>query len=251
MKLLCRYPRRAILLALLLIGAVASGALIWLSVPTGAVMPEAERALQSDERVEVNRERWITFEPTKGGYTSGFIFYPGGRVAAEAYAPLGRALAEAGRLAVIVPMPLNLAILNPDAASDVMSAFLSIENWVIGGHSLGGVMAARYAHKNRERVDGLALLAAYAEAHVDLSGSDLAVAAIFGDRDGLVAVDEVESSLERLPGDIQVTQILGGNHAQFGWYGEQSGDLPAGISREEQHSLVVAAILRLMQDAGR
>ena len=207
--------------------------------------------MQSDASAGVSRERWIEFAPTTGEYTSGFIFYPGGRVAPEAYAPLGRALAEAGRLAIIVPMPLNLAILHPDAASDVIAAFPSVENWVIGGHSLGGVMAARFAHNNLDRIHGLALLAAYAEAHVDLRGSELAVAAIYGDRDGLVAVDEVEGSLERLPADTRVTKIIGGNHAQFGWYGEQSGDLPAGISREEQHAQVVAAILRLMQDAGR
>ena len=147
--------------------------------------------MQSDARVRVSRERWISFAPTSGEYTSGFIFYPGGRVAAEAYAPLGRVLAEDGHLAVIVAMPLNLAILNPDAASDVIGAFPSVKRWVIGGHSLGGVMAARFAHNYGDRVHGLALLAAYAEAHVDLCGSDLAVAAIFGDRDGLVAVDEV------------------------------------------------------------
>ena len=199
----------------------------------------------------MNRERWIIFEPTNVGYSSGFIFYPGGRVAPEAYAPLARALAEEGRLAVIVLMPLNLAILSPDAASDVIAAFPSIERRVIGGHSLGGVMAARFAHNYQDRVYGLALLAAYAEAHVDLSGSVLAVAAIYGNRDGLVTADEVEGSLERLPADSQVTRIIGGNHAQFGWYGEKSGDLPAEISREEQHSLVVAAKLRFMQDAGR
>ncbi len=252
MNFLRRSRRRAILFALLpLIGVVAFGALLWLGVPIGALMPEAETALQSDALVRVNRERWITFEPTDADNSSGFIFYPGGRVAPEAYAPLARALAEAGRLSVIVPMPLNLAILSPDAASDVITAFPSIERWVIGGHSLGGVMAARFAHNHRDRVYGLALLAAYAEAHVDLSGSNLAVAVIYGDRDGLVAIDEVEGSLERLPAATEATKIIGGNHAQFGWYGEQSGDLPAQISREEQRSLVVAAILRLWQDAGR
>lgn len=251
MKLLRHRWRRALLVVLLLTIGGGIGALLWLGAPIGVLMPEAESALLSDARVRVNRGRWISFEPTNIDYTSGFIFYPGGRVAAEAYAPLGRALAEDGHLAAIVAMPLNLAILNPDAAIEVISAFPSIENWVIGGHSLGGVMAARYALNYGERVDGLALLAAYAEAHIDLSGSDLAVATIYGNRDGLVAVDEVEGSLDRLPGDIQVTKILGGNHAQFGWYGEQSGDLPAGISREEQHSQVVAAVLQLMQDAGR
>ena len=251
MKRIRRRWRLALLVALLLIVGGCIGALVWLSAPIGVLMSEAASALESDAMARVNRDRWIVFEPTNVDVSSGFIFYPGGRVAPEAYAPLGRAVAEDGYLAVIVSMPLNLAILSPDAASDVISAFPSIERWVIGGHSLGGVMAARYAHRYRERVDGLALLAAYVEAHIDLSDAELAVASIYGSRDGLATADEVESSLERLPADTEVTKIIGGNHAQFGWYGPQSGDLSAQISREQQHALVVAAILRLMQDAGR
>jgi hypothetical protein len=242
--------RRALLAALLLIVGGCIGALVWLSAPVGLLMPEAVSALESDAQTRVHHGRWIEFEKIDVDVSSGIIFYPGGRVAPEAYAPLARAVAEAGYLAVIVPMPLNLAILNPDAASDVISAYPSIKNWVIGGHSLGGVMAARYAHQNRERVAGLALLAAYTEAYIDLSDAALAVASIYGSRDGLTRADEVENSLARLPADTAVTKITGGNHAQFGWYGPQSGDLPAQISRAEQHERLVAAILRLMHAAG-
>ena len=169
----------------------------------------------------------------------------------KAYAPIAKALAENGHMSVIIPMPLNLAILNPDAASAVISAYASVQTWVIGGHSLGGVMAARYAHSHQEQVDGLALLAAYPEGHVDLNQSELAVAVIYGDRDGLLSVDEVERSLDQLPADARVMLIKGANHAQFGWYGEQAGDLPAQISREEQHAQTVAAIRRVLREAGR
>ncbi|MFN2217904.1 MAG: alpha/beta hydrolase, partial [Anaerolineae bacterium] len=37
-----------------------------------------------------------------------------------------------------------------------------------------------------------------------------------------------------------------GNHAQFGWYGAQSGDNPATISHEEQLQETVAATLALL-----
>jgi hypothetical protein len=37
--------------------------------------------------------------------------------------------------------------------------------------------------------------------------------------------------------------IPGGNHAQFGDYGEQRGDPPATIGRGEQQDIAVGAIL--------
>lgn len=214
-------------------------------------MPDAVSALESDSTVRVSRDQWIVFEPITREAARGFIFYPGGRVSPEAYAPLGRALADNGYLAVIVPMPLNFAILDPDAAAGVIAAYPSVRHWAIGGHSLGGVMAARFAHGHSELVDGLALLAAYPEAHIDLSDSGLAVATIYGDRDGLVTVEEVRRSLDRLPADADVVLIEGGNHAQFGFYGAQTGDGAALISREGQQRQVVAAILRLLQKPGR
>ena len=41
--------------------------------------------------------------------------------------------------------------------------------------------------------------------------------------------------------------IRGGNHAQFGWYGEQRGDLPARISRAQQQDQIFDALLALMR----
>lgn len=243
--------RRGILLAILAIAAICAALLFSQLSPVGSLMPEAVAALEPDASVQVKRERWIVFEPTESTSESGFIFYPGGRVMPEAYAPLARALAEAGHLSVIIPMPLNLAVLNPDAASDVIATHPSIQTWVIGGHSLGGVIAARYAYHHQDKVDGLALLAAYPAEHIDLSKSDLAVVTIYGARDGLLTVNEVERSRNQLPPDAQAVLIEGANHAQFGWYGDQAGDLPAHISRSEQHTRTIAAILRIMQEAGR
>lgn len=243
--------RRRILGALLAIAAICAALLYSQLSPVGALMPEAVKALDPGATVQVNQERWIAFEPVEQSAVTGYIFYPGGRVLPEAYAPLARALADEGHLSVIFGMPLNLAVLKPNAASDVIAAYPSIQTWVIGGHSLGGVMAARYAYHHQDQVDGLALLAAYPEEHIDLSESELTVATIYGDRDGLLTVNEVERSLDQLPPDSQVVLIDGANHAQFGWYGEQAGDLPARISRSEQQAQVVAAILKVMREAGR
>ena len=80
----------------------------------------------------------------------GFIFYPGGKVEYTAYAPL---------MCVLLKMPLNLAVLDVNAADSVFDMFPEISSWYIGGHSLGGSMAASYALENTDKLEGLVLLA--------------------------------------------------------------------------------------------
>jgi len=43
-----------------------------------------------------------------------------------------------------------------------------------------------------------------------------------------------------------MTEIAGGNHAQFGYYGTQLGDNSATISREEQQAETAVAILTFL-----
>jgi dienelactone hydrolase len=231
-----------IIAAVLLV--VAVGGYVWLN-DLADPMPETESAMVSSETVSVATEPWLTFAPPDPADT-GFIFYPGGRVSAQAYAPPLRALAEAGYLGVITPMPFGLAVLSPDAADDVMAAHPEIERWVIGGHSLGGAMAAQYA-AGRAEIAGLVLWAAYPPGGVDLGGHEAQVTSIFATEDGLATVAEIEASAAQLPADTTFVEIDGGNHAQFGWYGEQDGDGQATISRESQQQQVIAATLDLIE----
>jgi pimeloyl-ACP methyl ester carboxylesterase len=128
-----------------------------------------------------------------------------------------------------------------------MAAYPGIESWAIGGHSLGGAMAANYAHSKPEAVQGLVLWAAYPASGDDLSVYKLATSSIYGTRDGLATPDKIDASRPLLPPDTAWTAIEGGNHVQFGWYGPQAGDNEATISREEQQSQIVAATLQLLQ----
>ncbi len=211
-------------------------------------MPEALMALESTDTVTVQTDPWIVFEPTDQDAETGFIFYPGGKVDPRAYAPPARAIAEAGYMVVIVPMPLNLAVLSPNRADEVIAAYPEVDRWVIGGHSLGGSMAANYAAGHSDAIDGLMLWASYPTESSSLAGeTDLAVASIFGTLDGLVSLEDIEQSESLLPAQTQWTAIEGGNHAQFGWYGEQEGDNPATISRESQQVDVVEASLKLLE----
>lgn len=229
--------------ALLLLGMI--GFVVWASNP---VMPmtEAQAAMQSGEKVTVQSEPWMIFQPAEMTPTSGLIFYPGGRVDPRAYAPAARKIAEQGYLVVIVPMPLNLAVFGAGKAEDVVASFPEIENWVIAGHSVGGSMAARFAAKNPEKIDGLALWAAYPAGSDNLSDLDMEAVSIYGTQDGLAASSEIKAGRPLLPQNTQWVAIEGGNHAQFGWYGPQGGDNEASISRADQQDQIVQATLELL-----
>ncbi len=175
----------------------------------------------------------------------GLILYPGAGVEPAAYAPLAAEIADAGFLVTIQQAPLGLAILDSDMASASIDAFPGIDTWAVGGHSLGGAMAARFASESDE-VGGLVFLGAYPEEGLDISGSGLAVMSIYGDRDLLSTPDEVLSARPRLPDDTEFVLIEGGNHAQFGRYGRQPRDGAASITAEAQLELAATAVIRLL-----
>jgi hypothetical protein len=237
-------------LPILILVVVLGGFVIWAQTPLGP-MPQALDALHSNAQVQVESSVWWVFRPTQAQPVSGVIIYPGGRVDPRSYAPAVRALAEQGYLAVIVPMPLNLAVFAPNRASQVIAAFPDIQNWVVGGHSLGGAMAASYVYANSSLVQGLFLWAAYPPASDDLSGFDLAVASIYASPDGLATPDKIAASRPLLPAATHWVKIEGGNHAQFGWYGEQPGDNPATISRRDQQAQVVEATAALLGEISK
>lgn len=234
----------------LIIGAVA----YFLLNSRNAARPEAIAAMMSDSVVEVTEpdgEDWIVFSPVAETPTTGFIIYPGGFVDPVAYAPVARDIAKEGYLVIIDPMPLNLAVLGIEGADDIIGAFPELSNWTIGGHSLGGAMAAEYTFRNPGAIDGLALWAAYPSANTDLSAFAIEAVSIYGDADGVASINDILDGADRLPPDTVFVLIPGGNHTQFGHYGEglQRGDNPAGISREEQQQIVVDSTLGMISAA--
>ena len=236
---------KILIVALIVVLAVFSGFVIWAETPSPP-MQQAYSALPSDSYVTVSQDQWLVFEPKAVNYTTGFIFYPGGRVNYLAYAPYAHDIAAQGYLAVIVPMPLNLAVFGVNSANDVIAAYHNVSYWAVGGHSLGGSMAAQYIHDNPGKVEGLALWASYPPSGVDLSKSNISVVTVHGTNDGLVSSKQIDDSLRQLPPDTVRVEIEGGNHAQFGWYGTQSGDNSATISREQQQSITVNATVQML-----
>jgi dienelactone hydrolase len=239
--------RYKVLLGILLVIAVVfAGFVIWAETPP-APMPEAYDALKSDSSVTVSLGNWLVFTPVASNLSTGFIIYPGGRVDYRSYAPAAHAIAAEGYLVVIPLMPLNLAVFGVGTANDVVGHYPNISSWAIGGHSLGGTMAAQFAFENPSKIEGLVLWAAYPASGTDLSKSSLLVTTIHGSNDGLVSTAQIDGSLKLLPPSTVRVEIAGGNHAQFGWYGDQAGDNAATITREEQQNLTVTATVQLLE----
>jgi len=232
------------ILVLILVG-LGIGFRFWMDNSRPAV-PEALESLKSDSEVTVESSPWLTFLPRGSTPRTGLILYPGGWVDPKAYAPLAKAIGKAGYLVVIPPMPLNLAVLHPDAADEIIRTYPGITNWIVGGHSLGGTMAAFYTDQNSDKVSGLLLWASYPANRSDLSDVDIAVTSIYGTSDGLATPDKILASAALLPELTVWVPIEGGNHAQFGWYGPQAGDNPANISQAEQDAQIAAASIALL-----
>lgn len=187
-----------------------------------AFMPEGIAAREEDGN--------LVFAPEDAEL--GFIFYPGGKVEYTAYIPLMRALAERGILCVLVEMPFNLAVFDINAADGICEKFPEIESWYIGGHSLGGSMAASYLEKHTDGFCGLVLLGSYSAA--DLSKSTLSVLSLYGSEDGVMNAEKYEESKANLPEDFTEVIIDGGCHAYFGMYGAQDGDGTPSVTNSEQ-----------------
>lgn len=238
--------RTALIVGAVLIGLAATAFLVWALTPYRADQAALD-AMSSGGGVTVSVEsEGVVFMPDTPS-SAGLVLYPGGRVEAEAYAPLARAVAEDGYPVVIRPMPLNLAVFGIGGAARVIEAHPDVDAWAVGGHSLGGAMAAEFAAREPATVSGLVLMAAY-PASSDLVDARLSVLTLWGSNDGLVSRDEVENAQLNLPADSVLTEIDGGNHAGFGSYGTQSGDGPSTLPQGEQARLSARAIADLLSD---
>lgn len=230
-----------------LVVIIGIGFTFW-ATDTNPIMDEALAALKSTDTVHLDQTEWIVFYPLENTPHLGLIFYPGARVDPKAYAPSMRLLAKNGYLTIIVPMPLNLAFLGTNRAADIIDTYPKIETWVIGGHSLGGAMAASYVYTHPDQLDGVFLWASYATERSNLSTLELPVLAIYATKDGLL---EVEQGVEFLPASAKIVQIEGGNHAQFGYYGIQEGDGVATISWDSQQNQIITAMLEFLETLSR
>ena len=196
----------------------------------------AVNALESSEnvKVSVSDDTYFFDGPSD---ENAFIFYPGAKVEAAAYAPLMRDIAENDADVFLVKMPLNFAFFGSGRAEDIINSN-DYEDWFIGGHSLGGVAAAGYASSHTDMIKGVVLCASYPSDDI----SSLKVLSLYGTNDSVLNREKYEESSKYLPEDMTEVVLEGGNHAQFGDYGEQDGDTPADMTAGEQQAAAAEAI---------
>lgn len=185
--------------------------------------------MQSEAAMHV-QDNIVVLSPTTSSDTA-LIFYPGAKVEHFAYLPILEKIKESsGITCILVKMPFNMAIFNANAADKIIDQFPEINNWYIGGHSMGGAMASNYASKHQEKVKGLILLGAYIYGNYPAENA----LTVYGTFNTSVA--------EKINYTENIVAIEGGNHAQFGNYGKQKGDPDATISSVEQQNIAVEAI---------
>lgn len=185
----------------------------------------------------------IVFEPENP--EAALIFYPGGKVEYTAYIPLMRACAEKNIICFLVEMPFNLAVLDINAADGIRRQYPNIENWYIGGHSLGGSMAASYLESHANEFNGLILLGSYSTA--DLSSTELKVLSVYGSEDKVMNREKYNANITNLPQNFTETVIDGGCHAYFGVYGKQKGDGTPTVTAKEQILLTAEEIEKFVK----
>ena len=175
----------------------------------------------------------------------GFIFYPGGKVDFRAYEPLMAALASEGVFCVLLQMPFQLAVLDVNAAQGIAEEYPAVDQWYLGGHSLGGSMAAAYLEANFSEFAGLVLLGSYSTA--DLSQTPLRVLSLYGSEDRVMNREKYDRYKSNLPDALTEIVLEGGCHAGFGMYGAQKGDGVPTVSTEEQIDRSADLIFSFMQ----
>jgi Alpha/beta hydrolase family len=181
--------------------------------------------------------------PTQGSPQLGVMFYPGARVDARAYAHLLRPVAEAGFQVVIAKEPLGIAFLASGFAASWVDSHPDVGTWVVGGHSLGGVVASTNADAE-PKIDGLMLWASFPASNI----SDAAISAtsISGTNDGLSTPEKIAESVPDLPPDTIFVPIEGAIHSYFGDYGLQSGDGVPGVPRDVAQAEIVDAMMQFL-----
>lgn len=221
-------------------------------------LPEQED-ISSYENVQKETGDYILLYRTGETFDHAFLFVPGGLVDPHVYLCWMNALVDMnpGLAIISLKVPSNLAISNQKKALKILDEFPEIEHWIIGGHSLGGVVSASSIKNSPDSFEGLVFLASWTTDFADISAWEGKVLSIYGSDDGVADFSEIEVNSKYLPAGVFIDsisqietskaqtvyyEIQGGNHSGFGCYGMQDGDNVAGVSAEKQQSEMQEAL---------
>ena len=176
------------------------------------------------------------------GNNTTIIFYPGAKVEYTSYLPLFTNLASKGIDCYLVEMPFNLAFFGTNSADEIIRNS-SYEHYFMAGHSLGGAMAGSYVNSTQNNISGLIYLSSHLPKEIHVP-----VLSIRGTNDGVINLTSYNQAKPLMKNNFTEIIINGGNHAQFGYYGFQSGDNQANITPESQQNQTADAIIRFINE---
>lgn len=245
-----RTPLKYGLGSVALLAILAAGYLYSMQANKALPAPEALVAMRSDERVTVEDGRFVVFRPVGASPTTGLMLYPGASCDVRGYAPVLRRIADRGYVVVGVPMPLDMAIFAPNRADEVRAAFPAVKRWVVAGHSMGGAMAAHYAHQHPDDLAGLLLWdsrPAESDTLVDLKYPVWHIHRATADGR---APEKLERYRNLFPATSTWVPVRGGIHMQYGSFvgGAYKEEWTATISREAQQDVAVTGTLNALLD---
>lgn len=237
------FSKYSILIKIILISIIVF--LLYLLLPLNKATEDFEKKFSNCiEGIDFSREgSTIVISPKKT--ETAIIFYQGGFVENKAYIPLLLECAKKGIKIYLIHFPLNFGFFRPNIGIKIVKSHPEIKHWYIGGHSLGGLIAALHVLNYPDAYEGLFMLAGYSMK--DISNLKMKVLTICGSNDGIIRFEKYNENNKKLPKHMKKYVIEGGNHSQFGNYGFQKGDKKATISREEQQAQAVKYIVDFIQ----
>lgn len=236
--------------------------LIILILQSCSYLPQKDKMNFNFVQQETND--YVLLAQENKNYDTCFIFIPGGLVDPHVYMCwMNELIKKSNNFSIILlKIPSNLAILNQNKVENVINKFPETKVWIIGGHSLGGVVAATSVFKNQDNYLGLILMASWPIKSNTLENWPGEVLSISASNDGLATPQDIDTNKIYLPKGIDIDtnyiftneknityyfQIAGGNHSGFGCYGFQSGDNEADILPEEQQKQFVDIISKFIR----
>lgn len=227
--------------------AVAAAITLVVSLASAWLRPmPATHTTVADGAVLDVRASTLVLTPAEGAARTGLVFQPGASVDPYAYLPMLSRVAAAGYEVVIIRQPLELGFMSITKPERVIAQYPEATTWVVGGHSLDGVVASEAALED-DGVDGLVLWASYPAG--DHSHRDaLRVTSITGSLDGLSTPAKIAAHAGMLPADTTYVVVEGGIHSYFGDYGHQRGDGEASVDRATAQDEIVGATVDALDD---